>query len=139
MVDNSLANFGAAHQIKSFYYGNSERILSSLPSEISYPTLWLEYADFKMVEQGDHITQETIGAFFILKNVVVDDYEAQDQVLEDMFLLFQKILKYLRETYTIIWAGDTFSSETVSSQLADNCYGYRITFTVKYQEVTFLA
>lgn len=139
MVANSATLLGPGNEIKSFYFGESERILGALKSDIVYPALWLDRPEFRITERGDNMTQDTMGAFSLIANTTTDGVEEQDFLLELLFETVQNIIKYLREQNTIVWANDGFFIEPISAQMADNCYGYRVSFTVKYQEVTFLA
>lgn len=139
LVADSENILGTGYEINSFYFGESERILGSLKSDITYPALWLDRPEFRITERGDNMTQDTIGAFSLISNTTTDAVEEQDLLLELLFGTVQKIVKYLREQNTIVWANDGFFIEPIAAQMADNCYGYRVSFTVKYQEVTFLA
>lgn len=79
----------------SFAYGNSERILNRMNSQLVYPVLWLEVPEIKLIREGG-LKRRYNTAFLFLSDAPADDETAQDAALDAMFALTEQTLQRLQ-------------------------------------------
>lgn len=137
IVSTSSVTLGLNYELKSFFYGESRRIEEAMKSDIVYPALWAELPEYSYKERGDNMVKETSVAFVILAGLPVDNYDAQDEQIDLAIRIAEKIVRYFRNKLYFS-AGDSIQIEPITTQMSDNCYGCRVTFTLKNQEADFL-
>jgi hypothetical protein len=122
--------------LNDFYVGDSQRIIGATLSKINYPALWLEnplietkavYDSYGNIESWH--TEFDI-AFLVLQNTATDDIAAQDTAMNDTLNLTQHIIRRFINHPTYKEA-QGFVTEPLVSQLVDNLYGWRTTFTCR--------
>lgn len=117
----------------SFEYGNSERILNRQLSNLTYPLLWLEVPDVRLIRDGG-LKREFLCAFLFLSDAAVDDFAGQHTRLDEMFLLTEQALQTLQASSTDEFpAPFDFDMEQAHSQYkakwsADDDWGWRTEF-----------
>jgi hypothetical protein len=122
--------------LKSFYLGDSERIISKQRSEIEYPCLWLESPSIPFRDaKSDNPQADFIAAFSILSNVATDDEAAQDQAMQDNFLIaIEVISRMIRDRRgrsddpMFNLDINSIHMDPINSMMVDNDYGYRVEF-----------
>lgn len=129
--------FGEGNEIKSFHFGNVERLQAAMRSNINYPAMWVELPDYGMMEMGsdDNMTYNVEGAFLILMSTKVEDYEAQDAAFEKCHSIARQVIKKLREQ-GFFTKGDFIPINPVDVTMVDGCSGYRAQLKIKLKEST---
>lgn len=126
--------------IQDFTLGDSQRIIGDSRSDLAYPCLWLESPDMTVSDnKGGNFTGIFDGAFSILKNVPPDDYDAQDQAMEDTYLIALQAISYMlnkrrgrADSPEFTLDLNSIRMNPIASILVDNCYGWRVEF--RFQE-----
>jgi hypothetical protein len=122
--------------LQDFVLGDSQRIIGDSRSEISYPVLWLESPDMKVMDnKASNFLGEFTGAFSILDNIPPDDYTAQDAAMESTYQIALQAISYMLKNrrgridspeFTLDLNSITLNP--IASLLVDNCYGWRVEF-----------
>lgn len=117
----------------SFEFGNSERIIQRQLSQLTYPLLWLEHPEVRLLRDGG-LKREFQCAFLFLSNADVDDFAGQHTRLDEMFALTEQALQMLQASSTDEFpAPFDFDMEQAQSQYkgkwsADDDWGWRTEF-----------
>lgn len=116
----------------SFEYGNSERILNRQQGDLVYPLIWLEVPEVSLRREGT-LFRRFEAAFVCLENKEPDDYAGQDDALDAMHTLAEKVLQRLladSEALPVPFIFDMAGarSEYKGKWSADDDWGWRTEF-----------
>lgn len=142
MVASSGTNpqFDGGLEIKSFYYGDSKRLIEAIRSNISYPVMHLSVPEYYPRDNvdGDY---EAAARFevAILANCTRDDYEAQDTAWDTNYRILLRVLAIMYQDRIANKFYLTLSSTEIvpiSEYFVDNMYGYML--SVRMQRTGFM-
>lgn len=129
----------AAHtDIKAFFVGNSDRILSAERSTIEYPVLWLEDPDVTVSDNGGLFVRYE-SSFVILCNAKLDDWQQQDYNLDKTYQIALEIIRKLKYDAE---EGDclfdlllgSIRIQRIHTLTHDNDWGWRVDFAIQETE-----
>lgn len=134
---NYFSNLASYHvDLAGFTYGGDDRVISDTRNEVEYPCLWLEPPS---VDISDHLYNRTMkfnGAFVIMKNAEVGDFDAQNQIMQDMYLISTQVLARMIKDFQAAGANkvkiieNSLRMDPISTLFVDNDWGWRCEFTV---------
>lgn len=124
----------------SVYVGDSWRIISSMRSDIVYPAMWLERPIIETgLDADEDTTMATIkAALSIVGGVQTDDWAGQDAMLETCSAIVRQIIARLKRDADLNYFDLDFpiTAEPLAVVMADDCFGWRIEFTIIAREWT---
>jgi hypothetical protein len=131
---NSFALLG--YLINSYGYGDSDRIIATMRSDIEYPVLWAEMPNYSYsYNQGFYIAIE--GAIVILTGNPKDDDSAQNDSVNTAQAILQKIAAQMQQD-GYIKGNSRMDIEPITKTMTDNGYGARLSFSIHNYPTTFL-
>ncbi|MGI4870451.1 MAG: hypothetical protein ACRYFX_04645 [Janthinobacterium lividum] len=114
---------------------NIEEILAGLAHGIdpSTPCLLLESFEGRLSEEGDNVMDNQDGAFLIMKYCALEDFAAQNAIIDQAKSIGLKIVARLRHDARqglglLHFDRNSVGYEKVGPVFGD-CYGYRFTFS----------
>jgi hypothetical protein len=129
---------GSLKSLKDFAIGGTERIVSGQRSKLSYPCLWLEYPDLKLKDnKGGDFSGNFNGAFAIIKNCPQDDWDAQDDAMQETYLIAMDVIsKMIQDRYyrsndsKFYFDPSSITIDPINTMMTDNDYGWRVAFQI---------
>ena len=122
-----------------FYRMNVEEVLQGLRTDIHSPALILEAFEGKLVDgKSDNNLADRMGAFMIIKQVEVDNFDEEHKVLDDCERIGLNIIKRMRRDSRTNPIQDRLLQgldlNRVNWQkvgpVFDNYFGYRFIFSI---------
>lgn len=124
----------------AIYVGDSWRIISSMRSTIEYPAMWLERPTVETTLDADDDTTMAIlkVGLSIVGGVETDDWAGQEAMLETCNSIVRQIISRLKRDADLNYFDIDFpiTAEPLATVMADDCYGWRIEFTIYAREWT---
>jgi hypothetical protein len=114
---------------------NIEEILAGLAHGLvlDTPGLLLESFEGRLSEDGDNVMDNQDGAFLILKACELEDFSAQNAIIDEAKRIGLKVIAKLRHDALRNQGLQHFDRNSVGYEkvgpVFGNCYGYRFTFS----------
>jgi hypothetical protein len=120
--------------VNSFHYGDSQRIIGRMRSNIAYPALLLEFPSYKDTNGPNSQLFMSIG-FVVMAQHKPDDYVGQDQTIDMSWKIgmrfIGKIKHYCQQNPSVVQYVGNVLADPIASYFADNNYGYRFELDVR--------
>ena len=132
--------FAGGLEIKSFYYGDSTRLIEATRSNISYPVMHLSVPEYYPSDNiaGDYDAEARFDVA-VLTNCTRDDYDAQDNAWDTNYRILLRVLSILyqdRIPQQYYLSLSATAIVPISEYFVDNMYGYML--TVRMQRTGFM-
>lgn len=137
---------GHTEETKRFFRMNIEEILSGSRTVTHYPFLVLENFEQRLGASAlDNIQKYQTVAFMVLDKVAIDNFDAQDEVMQSTLNICEQIVAKIKKDMLDYKSRASGYTELIKdlnvnnisfnavSNVFDNCYGYRVTFTINEQ------
>lgn len=120
--------------VNSFHYGDSQRIIGKMRSNISYPALLLEFPSYKDTPGNTKNLFVSIG-FVVMAQHKPDDWVGQDATVDLAWRIGMravgKIQQYCQKNPAMLQYVGNVLADPIASYFADNNYGYRFEVDIR--------
>lgn len=139
-IATNLIAIGHTPENPKFSRINIEEVLNGVRANLNMatPVMVLENCEVRYTDRKtDNVLKEIYGAFMVVRNVQMDDFEGESAALDDCEAIIEKVLSKMKadkDSSTVVEMRGFDLSTVVLQKIGgvfDNAYGYRCEFTLR--------